>query len=137
MAHTAVVRALDRELADRHGLPLAWYDVLVQLHESGGATTMGELAELLLIAPSNCTRIVERMQAAGLVDRRVDSADLRVRRVALTVAGGAALRAAAVTHLAGIERHFGAHLSDDQAAGMAAVFAAVQRSATNGPSGEP
>src|SRR5262245_19450135 len=87
-AHTTAVGELDHELIERHALPLAWYDVLVQLHEAGGEATMGELAERLLIAPSNCTRIVERMQGKGLVERHVDATDHRVRRVQLTPVGG-------------------------------------------------
>lgn len=116
--HLTVTRALDRELRDRHELPLDWYDVLVQLNDAGGATTMGELANRLLISPSTCTRVVARMSEAGLVDRSVDADDARVRHAALTREGKAALRAAAATHLAGIQRHFGQFLPDAEATAL-------------------
>ena len=75
--HLALTRRLDGELVERHGLPLDWYDVLVQLHDAGGEATMGELASRLLISPSTCTRIVGRMADAGLVDRRARSGSTR------------------------------------------------------------
>lgn len=112
-AHQALIAELDRQLQQHHDLPLAWYDVLVQLREADGELTMGELAERLLISPSTCTRVVERMVTAGLLTRRVDEADARIRHVGLTPAGRTRLREAAITHLAGIERHFAAVVGTD------------------------
>ena len=125
----ALTRRLDRELVDRHGLPLDWYDVLVQLHDAGGEATMGELAARLLISPSTCTRVVGRMADAGLVERRVDEGDARVRHAAITREGKARLRAAAVTHLAGIQRHFARFVPDDEAATLRDRFEAMRGSA--------
>jgi DNA-binding MarR family transcriptional regulator len=127
--HLELVRRLDRDLVERHGIPLAWYDVLVQLHAAGGEVTMGELADRLLIAPSTCTRLVERMTAAGLVGRRVDPDDARVRHAELTRRGRSQLTAASVTHLAGIQRHFGRHLTDAEAEQLAARLEQMRRSA--------
>jgi DNA-binding MarR family transcriptional regulator len=121
----ALVAELDRQLVERHDLPLAWYDVLVQLSEAGRELTMGELAGRLLISPSTCTRVVERMAADGLVERRGDDHDARVRHVRITAAGRARLRAAAATHLEGIQRHFAAFLTGDDAARLAKQFEAM------------
>lgn len=119
--HQALLAELDGELQRRHEMPLAWYDVLVQLQEADGELTMGELAGRLLISPSTCTRVVDRMHAAGLLSRRVDEDDARIRHVGLTPNGRARLRGAAITHLAGIERHFSGVLDAD-AALLAARF---------------
>ena len=127
-AHVTLVDRLDSELIERHGLPSAWYDVLVQLHQVGGDATMGMLAERLLIRPSACTRLVERLADAGLVERSVDSDDRRIRHASLTAAGRSRLAIAAVTHLAGIERHFGRFVTDDQASMLAERFDAMTRS---------
>jgi DNA-binding MarR family transcriptional regulator len=126
--HLDLTRRLDRELVQRHGLPLDWYDVLVQLHDAGGETTMGELAARLLISPSTCTRVVGRMADAGLVERRVDPVDARVRHAGITREGETRLRAAAVTHVAGIQRHFARFLSDDEAATLGDRFEAMRGS---------
>jgi DNA-binding MarR family transcriptional regulator len=69
------------------------------------------------------------MTASGLVERRIDEHDHRVRHARLTPHGRTTLRAAARTHLAGIERHFGAFLSDAEASLLSERFAAMRRSA--------
>jgi DNA-binding MarR family transcriptional regulator len=130
--HQALVAELDRELVEQHDLPLAWYDVLVQLQAAGRELTMGEVAERLLISPSTCTRVVERMVGAGLVDRRTDADDARIRHVALTATGRGRLRAAAVTHLDGIERRFAGFLGPD-AARLAGEFEAMLTSLRDEP----
>ena len=76
---------------------------------------MGALATRLLISPSTCTRVVARMADAGLVERRLDPLDGRVRHAAITRDGVALLRTAAATHLAGIQRHFAGFVPDDEA----------------------
>ena len=127
--HLTLTRTLDRELVARHGLPLDWYDVLVQLHDAGGETTMGDLATRLLISPSTCTRVVARMADAGLVARRVDADDARVRHAAISRVGKATLRAAAVTHLAGIQGYFGRFVPDEDAVVLRGRFEAMRESA--------
>lgn len=124
-AHLEVVTQLDRDLIAGHSISLDWYDVLVQLNDAGGTLTMGELADRMLIAPSTCTRIVERMSAAGLIERRVDDRDKRVRHAGLTGAGHAMLRRAAITHLAGIQRYFGTALDDAEASRLAELLSGV------------
>ena len=47
-----------------------WYDVLLQLHEAGGRLRMQELADRVLLHKSSISRLVDRMEAAGLVDAR-------------------------------------------------------------------
>ena len=135
--HQALLAELDRELRAGHDLPLAWYDVLVQLSDADGELTMGELADRLLISPSTCTRVVERMLVAGLLTRRVDDADARIRHVGLTPSGRSRLRAAAITHLTGIERHFAGVLGED-AGRLAAQFDAMLASLAerHAPDGE-
>jgi DNA-binding MarR family transcriptional regulator len=115
-AHTRIMSALDAELRSAHDLTLEWYDVLLQLSEAGGTRTMSELADALLISRSNCTRLVDRMEAAGLVERRPGERDQRERIAVLRPAGRRRLRAAAPTHLAGIERRFTGELGREAAA---------------------
>lgn len=58
--------------------------VLRSLHEP---TPMRELARRLGYDPSNFTGIVDRLEQRGLVDRRADPADRRVRQLVLTADG--------------------------------------------------
>ena len=68
-AHTRIVDQLERELTQERSLSLAWYDVLFQLSQAGGRLRMQELAARLLIPLSSLTRQIDRMEAAGLVER--------------------------------------------------------------------
>jgi len=55
------------------------------LHDSG--ITQSELADVMLLSRPTVTRIVQRMERAGLVWRRTDAADQRHTRVGLTDTG--------------------------------------------------
>lgn len=120
--HARILRQLakDLELADQ--VSLDTYDVLVQLSEAGGGLRHRDLLEHLVISQPGLSRKVERMEVAGLVERRPDPQDGRGVVVKLTRAGRAALRAAARVHMAGIDREFGSRLSDDEANTLASVF---------------
>ncbi len=115
-AHVVVIDALGRELEAARGLPLTWYDVLVNLHAAGGRQRMHELARSVLLSKSGITRLVDRMEDAGLLTRETCPEDRRGMLAALTPAGRAALRAASPVHLRGLQEHFGRHLTDDEAA---------------------
>ena len=79
---------------DGAGLPqLAWYDVLWALHRAPGKTLrMGELAQEVTISRSGLTRLVDRIEAEGLLERRQSPADRRAVEVAITPAGSRLLR---------------------------------------------
>ena len=124
--HALVVSRLDAELRQRHGLSLDAYDVLHQLREAGGRLTMGELARsLLIVSPSSCTRLVDRLERDGLVRRDPASHDARVRHASLTPEGRVVLRRAAPTHLAGIRRWFTSQLTPDDTTRLAAFQSRV------------
>ncbi|MBX6390466.1 MAG: MarR family transcriptional regulator [Frankia sp.] len=114
-AHAHVTRLLEAELEDAHSLPLASYDVLVQLSESpAGALRMSELANAVLLSRSGLTRLVDRLVREGLVERRSCPSDLRGTLAVLTPAGLARLRDASGTHLRGVARHVLSHYTPDE-----------------------
>jgi DNA-binding MarR family transcriptional regulator len=114
-AHAVLTEVLDRELQDEVGLPLAWYDVLLNLSEAGGQLRMRDVADRVMLSRSGLTRLVDRMANEGLVDRKPDPDDRRGTLACLTAAGSMALRRAAPVHLRGIQRHFGRHVSAQDA----------------------
>jgi len=123
--HERLTAEMDATLRAEHDLPLAWYDVLVQLTEAGEPLRMHELADRTLFSRTECTRVVARMEAAGLVAKDRDPHDRRGVHAAITAKGRVALRSAARTHLADIERSFTAHISDEEAAVITAAFERV------------
>jgi DNA-binding MarR family transcriptional regulator len=114
-AHAMVMRELEREMVAETGLPLAWYDVLLQLAEAPDRRLrMAELADRVLLSRSGLTRLIDRLQAEGFVRREPSPDDARGTYTVLTTAGFQRLRAAAPVHLAGIRDHWLAHFSDEE-----------------------
>jgi DNA-binding MarR family transcriptional regulator len=114
-AHAAVLGELERELLAETGMPLSWYDVLLQLAEAPERRLrMAELADRVLLSRSGLTRLIDRLQAEGLVRREPSPDDARGTFTVLTPDGLARLRAAAPVHLAGISKHWLAHFSDEE-----------------------
>lgn len=115
-AHAAVLDHLSAELEMETSLPVTFYDVLLHLNEAPGhQLPMHELAARVLISKSGLTRLVDRMTAEGLVERRRGDDDRRVVYAGLTESGRTRLVGAAPVHLRGIDEHFGRHLSEGEA----------------------
>ncbi|MDX6522559.1 MAG: hypothetical protein QOI17_72 [Gaiellales bacterium] len=108
----ALLDVLDTELQDAVGIPQRWYDVLVHLEESPDGIRMNELADRILYSKSGFTRVVDRMEEAGLVRRVRPQHDRRSILVLLTDSGTETMERARLHHRDGIERHFSQHLTD-------------------------
>ena len=108
----ALLDVLDAELEQLAGIPQRWYDVLVHLEESPQGIPMSELADRILYSKSGFTRVVDRMEAGGLIRRVRPEHDRRTILVVLTDSGSETLERARRHHRDGIERHFAQHLSD-------------------------
>ena len=121
----ALIDILDAELQAGRGMTLRWYDVLVQLEEAGGTCRMTELAQRILASKSGLTRVVDRMEDAGLVRRQRPPDDRRVVLVVITPAGVEALRASRAVHRRGIQEHFVQHLDERDLASLRRLFAKV------------
>jgi DNA-binding MarR family transcriptional regulator len=132
-AHSRITKALDRELAAVHDLPLSEYDVLVQLAlTEEGRLRMSDLAEAIVLSPSGLTRLVDRLAGRGLLRRERCDSDSRVVYAAITEAGLAKLVEATPTHLDGIRRLFWAHLTDEQTEQLASIVGCLGRQAPAG-----
>ena len=107
----ALLDVLDAELELAVGIPQRWYDVLVHLEESPQGIPMNELAERILYSKSGFTRVVDRMEEAGLVRRARPENDRRTILIVLTDKGTETLERARRHHRDGIQRHFSQHLT--------------------------
>lgn len=116
-AHARLVRVLETELVAEHPITLGAYDVLVQLAEAPERRLrMAELADAVLLSRSGVTRLVDRLEVAGMVARERFDGDGRGVVAVITTKGVDTLRAAARTHLAGVVRHFVEHFDRDELA---------------------
>lgn len=120
-SHAAVVRRLDQELINATGLPLTWYDVLLELNAAPDRKLrMQALGERVVLSRSRVSRVVDELARKGLVCREADPVDKRGAAAVLTDAGRTALRQSAPVYLAGITEHFTRHLTDAQRRAMRA-----------------
>lgn len=121
-AHAAISKRMERELREECELPLSWYDALVQLHEAGGSLRMHELADRLLLSRSATTRFADRLERAGLIERRAVMSDRRGTVVLLTSDGKAELKRTAPVHMRGIVEHFVDRFDDAELATIERLF---------------
>jgi len=122
--HSVLIEQVEARLT-RAGLPpLGWYDVLWGLERAEGARLrMHELAEKVVLSRSNLTRLVDRLEEAGLVARERSAEDRRGAFAVLTDEGKAMRRKMWPIYEACIREYFGSVVSDDEAK----VFADVLR----------
>ncbi|MFB9596152.1 MarR family winged helix-turn-helix transcriptional regulator [Saccharothrix longispora] len=114
-AHARLTRVLEAELIAEQRLSLAAYDVLVQLAEAPQhRLRMTELADAVLLSRSGVTRLVDRLERAGLVLRERADGDGRGVVAVLTPEGLDRLRVASGTHLTGVARHFAEGFGGDE-----------------------
>jgi DNA-binding MarR family transcriptional regulator len=114
-AHGSLVKALDAELERAHGLGLTTYEVLLYLeHAPCRQMRMCDLADSVLLSRSGLTRLVDRLERDGLLERVSCSHDARGAYAVVTDRGRSKLRAARATHLAGVRAHFLEHFSEDE-----------------------
>ena len=125
----ALIDMLDTELQEAVGIPQRWYDVLVQLEEAPDGLPMNELAERILYSKSGFTRVVDRMEEAGLVRRVRPEYDRRSILVLLTEDGTKTMEHARLHHRDGIHRHFSRHLTDAEVRALTKALEKVSRHA--------
>lgn len=86
------------------GLTGAQHQLLLAIRGHGGLPSIGEVAGHLLLRHHSVVELVDRAEAAGLVERVHDPDDQRVVRLALTPDGGRAVAALSAAHLEELSR---------------------------------
>src|SRR4051794_17366108 len=121
--HAAVVPVLDQQLQAVAGLPLRWYDVLLELAAAPDRKLrMSDLADRVVLSRTRVSRLVDELAAAGLVVRELNPEDGRSAFAALTATGLSRYRQAAPVYVAGIQEHFARALDDSDLATVAAAL---------------
>lgn len=123
-ANAKLTHLLGQELEAEVGLPLPWYGVLLHVGRSPqGVRPIGELVNAIAFTSGGVTRLVDRMERAGLVERRPCPNDRRVQYVALTDAGRETLERATEVHLRGIQEHMVSRLEREERARLDLLLA--------------
>jgi DNA-binding MarR family transcriptional regulator len=122
-AYGCLAKQLDTELEQAHKLPMTSYEVLHHLQEArDGRMRMCELAEQAQLSRSGLTRLVDRLQGEGLLERCSCNHDARGSYACLTEAGRERLEEARVTHLGVVRMQFFSHFSEHELGALADMW---------------
>ena len=110
-AHVIVVELIEQDLAAAELPPLSWYDVLFALSEAPEhKLRLHELAQAVLLSRSNVTRLVDRLEKAGLLRREQCKRDRRGAFAVITEDGFIMLERMWSVYQSGIVKYFACHL---------------------------
>ncbi|WP_250005596.1 MarR family winged helix-turn-helix transcriptional regulator [Actinoplanes sp. M2I2] len=124
--HAALVPRMDKELQAACGLPLTWYDVLLELNSAPGRRlSMGELGAVAVVSRTRVSRVVDQLVEAGLVSRESNPDDKRSAFAVITDAGRRRLRGAAPVYLDAISRYFTSRMTAGEARAVASALEKV------------
>jgi DNA-binding MarR family transcriptional regulator len=144
-SHAAVTERVQRALVAADLPPLSWLEVLRAIKRSPtGRPRMSELADWLTLSRGGITKLVDRLQKAGYLERVSCAEDRRSLFAELTPAGEGMLEEMREVYETELERHLRG-LSDEEAELIAAVLhkvtgstcEAARREAGVAPSGAP
>jgi DNA-binding MarR family transcriptional regulator len=116
-SHAAVTERVQKALAAADLPPLSWFELLRAVKRSpGGRPRMSELAEWLTLSRGGITKLVDRLEDAGYLERVSCAEDRRSLRAELTSAGGRMLDEMETVYSREVERHLSAISIEDAAA---------------------
>ena len=122
-AHQAAMSRVESALKAADLPPLAWYEVLVELGRAENGVRPFALEEALQLPQYGLSRLLARMEAAGLVQRGSCPGDGRGQMVRLTEAGRAMAGRMRPVYAAAVQQAVGARLSPEEADGLAHLLA--------------
>lgn len=126
----SVIDRISEEMEKRSGVSLEWYEVLLHLWEEGqGRLHQHALDQHTGLSQSGVSRMVSKMEQAGLVSREAAEHDRRNVNVVMTAAGKDVFLRATPVHNAAVEHHFGAWLSQREVTTLNNSLGKVTRAA--------
>jgi DNA-binding MarR family transcriptional regulator len=124
--HAKLWDQLEAQIRRDHGLTMARYDVLAHLEMAdGGRLRLSELAASIVLSPSGLSKLLDRMDASGLIRREPDPTDARSTFATITPRGRAVVRKARETHHELLRQLFGRALDDRDVADLGRVLEKV------------
>jgi DNA-binding MarR family transcriptional regulator len=127
-----LLERIEASLAAADLPPLAWYDVLWELEKArDGRLRMHEIADHTVLSRSNLTRLADRLENAGLIEREICADDRRGAYCVITRAGRQMRARMWPMYQKGIEELFAAHVGADEAKSMSTALQRVLQ-AVNG-----
>jgi len=132
---TLIEGEVRRRLRENFAVTLPRFDLMAQLDRAAEGMTLGQLSQRMMVSNGNVTGLVERLVAAGLVDRRSSEKDRRAQIVSLTAEGRRVFRAMARANAEWIGEMFG-DLSQADVDELMRLLARTKASARKAARGE-
>ena len=111
-AHAELTRSLDAELQSAHGISLSAYEMLSRLaHCPNGHMRMSDLAQATKLSLSRVSRLMDQLEAEGIVARRSCDSDSRIVYATIAPAGRDLVRRAQETFFSVVDERFFGRLS--------------------------
>ena len=111
-AQQLTLASIERSLKAADLPPLGWYDVLLEVERTGETGLRPfELEKAVLLAQYNLSRLVDRIEGAGFVERHTCDEDGRGQRIVITKTGVAMRRKMWPVYAQAIEAAIGQHVS--------------------------
>ena len=123
---------LETQMRRDHGLTIARYDVLAHLELAGGRLRLSELAATVMLSPSGLSKLLDRMDASGLIQREPDPRDARSTYAVITPRGRALVTKARASHHDLLQRRFGDALDDEDVADITRIMGRIGASLPGG-----
>lgn len=124
-AQRRALAAVEQALGTAKLPPLAWYDVLLELERAGGSLRPFELEREMLLAQYNLSRLIDRMEEAGCVERHAVNEDRRGQVIVITSAGKTLRRRMWSVYGPAIQAAIGDQLSSKQIDMLSALLGAL------------
>ena len=122
-APTLILQNLEREMRASDGLPLSWYDVLIHLYEAPQERLrLQALAASVVLSRSGLTRLIDRMEKAGVVRREQATDDRRGSYAVMTGEGRRLFEHVTPGHIRRVNDHFARHLSKAEVRALTATL---------------
>jgi len=125
MAQRQALVAIERALGAAELPPLGWFDVLLQLERAAGGLRPSELERVMLLAQYNLSRLIDRMEEGGYVQRRALKDDRRGQAIVITSAGKSLRRRMWAVYGPAIQAAIGENLSAKQVETLGALLGAL------------
>lgn len=134
---SGLTRQIEQRLKDECDLPGLWFVLLLRIARSPGARLrMSDLANQTGLTPSGLTRAVDRLEAAGYVERVACPSDRRGAFATLTAEGRRVIGSAVGPHLRHVDELLLCVLSPREREELAAILRKV-RDHVNPAAGRP
>lgn len=132
--HASLRRSLSAQLQEEHGLGISEYEALLLLSRADdNLMRRVDLADGLGLSPSGVTRLLDGLEASGLVEKATCESDARVTYAVLTAAGRERLEQSSSSHLATIAAVFEERYSSEELATLAELLNRLPGAAGAGP----